>query len=413
MILVMEGICQSCGKKFDPNEITYKQRKFYDKFYHGSLCKECWGVLTSIDDFPVDVSLTKEISFTGHSQSYCICYVDVVSSTENTAKIPNSKISKYYSIFLNALFIIARNFHGTIIKNLGDNLVFYFPQTSDSTNKPAFQDVLECCVAMIDAYSIINKQLYAEELPAVNYRISVDYGKVEIAWSSISQGDDLFGSTVNMCIKINAMAEPGGIVIGDGLYKVLKSLSFNDDYDFKEFVGYKRGFPYEYPICAVVRKTRALSNPFKRTSRLEFVQMSSTIERVVKSPTDQLQKRSHSIMLIDDEPDVLFVFKSLLTAEGYNIDVFADPQRALKNFEKVDPSYYDLVITDIRMSPINGLQLYEKMKAINPSIRVLFVSAIEVAEELIGYLQGVKGGNLIRKPVDRENLVNIVKTALT
>ncbi len=246
---------------FDPNKVPYGHRKLYDKSYDGSLCKECWTKLISNDDFPVYVSLTKEISFTGHSQSYCICCVDMVSSTEITAKIPDSKISKYYGIFLNSMATMAKNFHATIIKNLGDGLIFYFPHTLDSTNKPAFQDVLECSVAMIDAYTIINKQLHAEELPAVNYRISADYGKVEIAWSSISQGDDLFGSTVNMCIKINYMAEPGEIVIGDGLFRILKSLSFNDDYNFKEFVGYKRGFPYAYPLCTVVRKARALKPP--------------------------------------------------------------------------------------------------------------------------------------------------------
>ena len=43
----------------------------------------------------------------------------------------------------------------------------------------------------------------------MQYRISVDYGIVQIATTKTSQGDDLFGSTVNVCAKINKIAQPG------------------------------------------------------------------------------------------------------------------------------------------------------------------------------------------------------------
>ena len=39
-----------------------------------------------------------------------------------------------------------------------------------------------------------------------------------------SQNEDLFGSTINMCAKINSKAEPNGMVIGDDLYKIVKPL---------------------------------------------------------------------------------------------------------------------------------------------------------------------------------------------
>src|ERR687897_2171041 len=137
------------------------------------------------------------------SQNCCVCFVDMVNSTGVTADINEpEKIRKYYGIFLNTIAAIARNYRAKIIKNAGDCLIFYFPETIDSTNESAFRDVLECCITMISARSTTNTKLYQEKLPSVSYRISANYGRVEVARSSTSQSDDLFGSTMNMCAKI-------------------------------------------------------------------------------------------------------------------------------------------------------------------------------------------------------------------
>ncbi|MGB6534150.1 MAG: response regulator [Candidatus Nitrosopolaris sp.] len=61
----------------------------------------------------------------------------------------------------------------------------------------------------------------------------------------------------------------------------------------------------------------------------------------------------------------------------------------------MDPSYYDLVITDIKMPTLNGLELYQRVRAININIKVLFVSAID-AEEILAGVYGVRRNNIIR-----------------
>jgi two-component system, OmpR family, response regulator ChvI len=119
---------------------------------------------------------------------------------------------------------IARNFGAKIIKNVGDCLIFCYPTTSDASNKSAFNDVLECSITMIESRNTINQKLYEEGLPSVSYRISADYGRVEVARSATSQSDDLFGPVMNMCSKINSMALPNGIAIGDGLNRFYESL---------------------------------------------------------------------------------------------------------------------------------------------------------------------------------------------
>ena len=73
-----------------------------------------------------------------------------MDSIKITSEITNAnKISKYYSIFLNTLSAIAKNFNAKTIKITSDGLIFYFPETHDSSNKSAFKDVIECCLTMI------------------------------------------------------------------------------------------------------------------------------------------------------------------------------------------------------------------------------------------------------------------------
>ena len=106
------------------------------------------------------------------------------------------KIRKYYSIFINTMAAISRNL-AKIIKNTGTSLVYFFPKTSSTgDNQSAFRDVLECGITMIAASDVINEKLREEELPPLYYRISADYGRVEVA-RSISSPDteDLFGTT--------------------------------------------------------------------------------------------------------------------------------------------------------------------------------------------------------------------------
>ncbi|HEY6886093.1 MAG TPA: hypothetical protein VI278_18840, partial [Nitrososphaeraceae archaeon] len=73
----------------------------------------------------------EEISFSTKSQNYCVCFVSMMDSIGFTFQIKNSeKIRKYYSIFINTMAAIARNFGAKIIKNTGTSLVYFFPKTS-------------------------------------------------------------------------------------------------------------------------------------------------------------------------------------------------------------------------------------------------------------------------------------------
>jgi class 3 adenylate cyclase len=109
----------------------------------------------------------------------------------------------------------------------------YFPKTSDaSSNKPdSLKDVLECGITVTAANRTINAKLHEEKLLPLNYRISSDYGRVEVARSRSSRSDDLFSSAMNLCAKINSKAPPNRMVIGEALYQLVKPLA---DYNYSK-----------------------------------------------------------------------------------------------------------------------------------------------------------------------------------
>jgi two-component system, OmpR family, response regulator ChvI len=371
---------------------------------------------------------TEEIYFADQANGYfCICFADMVNSTEVTAKIADgNKIKRYYEIFLNAMATLAKNFGAKVIKNVGDALIFYFPETSNIGDETAFKEVLECCSAIIAAHEFINIRLVAETLPPVSYRISADYGRVEVATSVTSGAEDLFGPTVSMCAKINLQAEPNGMVVGGDLFEIMKRFSFKE-YHFKE-VGKKQFFrnKYSYPVYSVVRNNEVADrdsalNVFKRRiTKARFVETTPSIydDQALQSRHEiaftYSPKRTtgHTILLVDDEPDILLLFKTYLTCEGYNVEAFSDSYKALQSFVRSEPGHYDLLILDIRMPTINGLQLYQRLKAIDPYTKVIFLSALEATDELVSILDGVRTADVVRKPIDRKHFLQKVKASI-
>jgi two-component system, OmpR family, response regulator ChvI len=128
----------------------------------------------------------------------------------------------------------------------------------------------------------------------------------------------------------------------------------------------------------------------------------------------QQQKHSANILVVDDEPDTVFTYKSLLSAEGYNVEAFTDPQEALKHFVQLpDPSsYYQLVLLDIRMPRLNGLQLFYRIRAISPDTKIMFISALDIAEELTSILPDITYNHIMKKPLKREYFVSRINSAL-
>ena len=124
-------------------------------------------------------------------------------------------------------------------------------------------------------------------------------------------------------------------------------------------------------------------------------------------------KSDRNIMLVDDEPDVLYTYKCFLSSRGYNVVTFTNPREALIHFVQSDPAYYGLVILDIRMPHLNGLQLFHKFREIDDKIKIIFVSALDGAAELVSLLPDLKDENIMKKPVNQTTFLEKVEQILS
>lgn len=84
-----------------------------------------------------------------------------------------------------------------------------------------------------------------------------------------------------------------------------------------------------------------------------------------------------TIMIIDDDQDILNLFSDFLQNKGYDVVSYLDPIAALEEIEE-RPQGYSLIITDIRMPGISGLELIKRVCKINQDIRVILMSAFEI-----------------------------------
>ena len=159
----------------------------------------------------------------------------------------------------------------------------------------------------------------------------------------------------------------------------------------------------------------------KRSSSNSIISSNSDGNRTSSSENSTAQyrpytkDRTRNIMLVDDEPDVLYSFQISLFEEGYNVIPFSKSKEAVKHLIDLDnpTSYYDLAIIDIRMPELNGIQLYHMLKIINKNLKVLFISALDAADEILSMFPEINSRNIIRKPVSQSHFVNKVKDIIT
>jgi two-component system, OmpR family, response regulator ChvI len=348
----------------------------------------------------VDVK-KNEVVFSNKSECYCVSIIDIVGSTQITSKLYSSgKITKFYTVFINEVANIVKYYDGKILKTVGDGVIFFFPQTSKVENIEAFGKALECLLNLLSSRHNINSELHKQLLPDISYRISADYGKLEVAMSGeVLTSYDLFGPTINFCSKINKKAPPNGIAIGADLWRIINSSRrLAKCYHFKEVkeLTWKEN-RYSYPVY-VFRPSneKYIEKPILSTINDSMNESGST-------------PKALTIMLIDDDPSISFLFTQYLKSAGMIVDSFTNPEKALTRFMESNYGQYDLVITDIRMSGLNGFELYQQLKTLDPDVRIIFVTALDVAHEITTLLPEVRLNQFIIKPVNPNVLIDNVR----
>ncbi|MGB9498580.1 MAG: response regulator [Dissulfuribacterales bacterium] len=123
-------------------------------------------------------------------------------------------------------------------------------------------------------------------------------------------------------------------------------------------------------------------------------------------------KKSHSpeawkILLIDDEPDIREVIGIVLADAGYQVETAPDGTTGLSLCEKISPH---IVITDIRMPGMDGLEVLENIKRKSPDIEVIVITAFGEIDLAIRALQ-LDASDFINKPINESALFIAIERA--
>jgi CheY-like chemotaxis protein len=119
-------------------------------------------------------------------------------------------------------------------------------------------------------------------------------------------------------------------------------------------------------------------------------------------------KKFTNILLVEDEEDTLFTVKEILINSGYTVKTFTDSKSALYHLieiNKNNKNYYDLIITDIRMPNINGIQLYQILNILEPDSKILFITGLDTLDEIYSLIPAIKSQNVLKKPFGSEHLL--------
>jgi class 3 adenylate cyclase len=216
---------------------------------------------------------SKDVRFSGVSIKSCVGFIDLVDSIKNIATMDNLEaIRRYYSTFINSISKIVKSYGGKVLKNIGDCILFYFPKTSNINDTNSFQESIECDFKILDERHKINDVLTRKHLPPFNFRMSLDYGVLDLALVGDYSQTDLFGSTLNLCSKINSSSPSilNEIIIGDRLYKVLKSSNIVNNYYFINNGEYKITETNRYHIYNIRRTNNHVISITKNNNKKEF-----------------------------------------------------------------------------------------------------------------------------------------------
>jgi DNA-binding NtrC family response regulator len=112
------------------------------------------------------------------------------------------------------------------------------------------------------------------------------------------------------------------------------------------------------------------------------------------------------VSIVDDELDIALLFcDALRTINGIQVFRFTDPILALEH-HKINAKDYMLIISDLRMPIVNGLQLLKTVKDLNPLIRTILMTAFQIDDSLFQEYttKGIING-FLQKPIDLKQLL--------
>ncbi len=118
--------------------------------------------------------------------------------------------------------------------------------------------------------------------------------------------------------------------------------------------------------------------------------------------------KKQTVLLVDDEPSHRLMLRAHLREEGFETEEAADGQEAV---DRVGRHFYDLVLMDVRMPILDGIEALQRIKKISPAIPVIMMTAYGSIDSAV---EALKSGadDYLTKPLDMEELLLKVKKVL-
>jgi DNA-binding NtrC family response regulator len=128
-----------------------------------------------------------------------------------------------------------------------------------------------------------------------------------------------------------------------------------------------------------------------------------------KNPADDNNNNDKplaKLLVVDDDSDIVQVLKMGLLKNRFLVDAFTNPEEALQSF-KSNAESYSLLLSDMRMPALSGIQLARKVKEINPNVKVVLMTAFEIRdEEFSKVFPSSRVDGFLQKPITIRDLIN-------
>ncbi|MGA7006322.1 MAG: response regulator [Nitrososphaeraceae archaeon] len=114
------------------------------------------------------------------------------------------------------------------------------------------------------------------------------------------------------------------------------------------------------------------------------------------------------ILLVEDETDLMELYRDVLSGAGHEVDGFTDPLKAYSHFQE-NTDRYDAVISDVRMEGMSGIQLAIKLKGINKNVKIFLMSAFEFTDKNNSDIKEIELKDFLQKPFHMQQLLSMVE----
>jgi DNA-binding NtrC family response regulator len=123
-----------------------------------------------------------------------------------------------------------------------------------------------------------------------------------------------------------------------------------------------------------------------------------------------MNSSSNTVLIVEDDIDLASLYKNIFQKTGFNAISFTDPLLAFEHF-KSNPYFYSLVLTDLRMPGMSGIDLAKEIRNIRNDIKIWLVTAFMIEDFLYDHdFKTARFDMVLEKPVKYAYLKQIIKS---